>query len=624
MLLNIWNENRSQMPGFSIDVEGEAQQTGSMKKVNKILKANSVDIVTNPSAGGSFERMIASVQKNKIINSEGEKKMEELILKLLPLVKSGVVKVEGIEGLDDEGIVALLTEKLTVSESSDGKQKQKESEISKEQAEQILMSDSIDEIKEMIKKLAGVKKEEEEEMQEAKKKEAETVKESLNEVKNQFNILKTEKDVEVVLAKEGMLDDAVKARVRKQFAGKVADIETIKEAVKEEKLFIEGILESNKVKASTIQYGDAPRDQLQKALDVLVDESLANTPEYKGIPLLTGIREGVERICHIDINAAFRNPKSIKESTNNDFPVMLGDSMNKRMVKEYTMMKAREVWTKFTNEESFNNLNTQTLSRIGGFGELSTVAEDGTYPSLTTPSEDNPTYTPIKKGGLFSLTEEMLINDNLRGIRQFPKEMARAAIYSLNKFVYDLITGADGSDTLNTSTIYDGGVLYSTSGQHGNLGVSALSSTSFQTGVSAMANQTQADSGNPIGINAKYLLTAMELRDTAWNITKNELTQANANGGSIQNPLSRYAVEPVQIPKAYTANNSTYWILIADPMDIEGVTIGYLNGKREPEILLQDQPTISNVFTNDQIRYRVKFRFGGAIVDYRAFYGYMG
>ena len=71
-------------------------------------------------------------------------------------------------------------------------------------------------------------------------------------------------------------------------------------------------------------------------------------------------------------------------------------------------------------------------------------------------------------------------------------------------------------------------------------------------------------------------------------------------------------------------NVADFWMLIADPMDIEGLTVGYFNNKREPEILLQDQPTVGNVFTNDQIKYKVKFRFGATITDYRAFQGYMG
>ena len=55
--------------------------------------------------------------------------------------------------------------------------------------------------------------------------------------------------------------------------------------------------------------------------------------------------------------------------------------------------------------------------------------------------------------------------------------------------------------------------------------------------------------------------------------------------------------------------------------EIEGIEIGFLNGKQEPEILVQDQPTVGNVFVYDTIRYKVRHEYGGAVVDYRAFAG---
>jgi hypothetical protein len=45
--------------------------------------------------------------------------------------------------------------------------------------------------------------------------------------------------------------------------------------------------------------------------------------------------------------------------------------------------------------------------------------------------------------------------------------------------------------------------------------------------------------------------------------------------------------------------------------------IGFLDGVQQPQIFLANLPTQGTQFTNDQLQYKVKFVFGGAIVDFR-------
>lgn len=46
-----------------------------------------------------------------------------------------------------------------------------------------------------------------------------------------------------------------------------------------------------------------------------------------------------------------------------------------------------------------------------------------------------------------------------------------------------------------------------------------------------------------------------------------------------------------------------------------------MDGNEEPELFIQDNPTAGSVFTNDQITYKIRHIYGGAIIDYRAFQG---
>ena len=67
----------------------------------------------------------------------------------------------------------------------------------------------------------------------------------------------------------------------------------------------------------------------------------------------------------------------------------------------------------------------------------------------------------------------------------------------------------------------------------------------------------------------------------------------------------------------YLQGDENNYYLTAPTSDVEFIELGFLNGKQEPEILLQDNPTVGNVFVYDTLRYKVRHEYGGAVVDYR-------
>ncbi len=40
-----------------------------------------------------------------------------------------------------------------------------------------------------------------------------------------------------------------------------------------------------------------------------------------------------------------------------------------------------------------------------------------------------------------------------------------------------------------------------------------------------------------------------------------------------------------------------------------------------PDMFLQDQPQVGTVFTADQITWKVRHEYGGAVIDFRPIYG---
>jgi hypothetical protein len=119
-----------------------------------------------------------------------------------------------------------------------------------------------------------------------------------------------------------------------------------------------------------------------------------------------------------------------------------------------------------------------------------------------------------------------------------------------------------------------------------------------------------------LALEKPILWVPRALNGTALALQKSEKHPENAEGG-INTLRDQFDVQ--QSPFLRGDENNYY--LSAKTSDVEGIEIGFLNGKEEPEILVQDQPTVGNVFVYDQIRYKLRHEYGGAVVDFRAFAG---
>jgi DNA primase large subunit len=52
-------------------------------------------------------------------------------------------------------------------------------------------------------------------------------------------------------------------------------------------------------------------------------------------------------------------------------------------------------------------------------------------------------------------------------------------------------------------------------------------------------------------------------------------------------------------------------------MDVPGIEIGFLDNQQEPELFVQDNPTVGSMFTNDKVTYKIRHIYGGNVVEYR-------
>ncbi len=393
------------------------------------------------------------------------------------------------------------------------------------------------------------------------------------------------------------LPEMAKTRLKKHFETladfKEADVET---AIKDELDYLAKFTEAN-VKDLGAGRTAVTKDRLEtvsERLDAFFDEG------HKDHRQALSFKEAYVDLTG-DAKVSGRVENFTEALTSTSFSNVLGDAITRRLVKEYNNKTQLDAWRKFASIVPVSDFREQKRVRMGGYGDLAAVSEAAAYAAVTSPTDDVAKYSASKRGGLEKITLEMIKNDDVGAIRQIPVKLARAAKRTLSKFAFNLI--------VSNPTLGDSKTLFHA--DHGNLGSEALSAASFTARRLAMMKQKEAGSNEVLSIPPAFLLVPPELEETAYN-----LFVRNTNN----DPQYVQTVKPEIIPIWY-ATDADDWYLAADPADITGIEIGFLDGNEEPELFVQDNPTSGSVFTNDQITYKIRHIYGGAVIDYRAFQG---
>jgi len=287
--------------------------------------------------------------------------------------------------------------------------------------------------------------------------------------------------------------------------------------------------------------------------------------------------------------------------TSGSWASALGDSITRRAIAEYGAPRFGD-WRKLCSEiVPVNDFRTQRRDRVGYYNVLSDVPESGTYPALTSPDDEEATYAVTKKGGTEDLTLETITNDNLGKVRQIPRKLGRSAQLTLARAIFIDILQAN-------ITIYDSVALFH-AGSHGNTSALAVATAgSLNTARNAIMTQTvPGETSGVLGAIPKYLAHPPELFEAVHGLLN------PAPGRTTDTPW--YGLEPLEVPLWTDADD---WVLVAE--GVPTIEVGFLNGREEPEIIIQDAPASGSVFTADKITYKVRHIWGAGVLDYRGFY----
>jgi hypothetical protein len=353
----------------------------------------------------------------------------------------------------------------------------------------------------------------------------------------------------------------------------------------------------------------SPLEKLQLALDRLF--GLALPDAASDVPRLSGIREAYVLMTGDKLFDQQLHPDEAvleaDEVTTSVIANALANSMTKRLTSDYRGQP--KWWQPFVVKSSVSDFKEQHRIHLNDFASLATVAENGAYTNLKW-GDTREKYTPAKRGSLVVVTFESIVNDDTEALRRIPGRLAVAAATTVNEFVAGLFTENGGAGPV----MGDAHNVFDAVEHQGNFGAAALASASLQAALITLRKMGNS-AGKRLSLTGRYLLVPPDLEFVARTIVGSVLLPGGASNDI--NPI-RDAVEVIPVPQWTDPNN---WYLIAPPSQIEMIELGFLNGREEPELLLQDGPTVGAVFTNDAISWKVRHIFGGGWLDYRGAFG---
>ena len=290
--------------------------------------------------------------------------------------------------------------------------------------------------------------------------------------------------------------------------------------------------------------------------------------------------------------------RRVKEA--NDVASITKNALNVMLAASYSVKN--EWWGPIVTEEEVTDINQLTLVRTYGFENLDVVTEGSAYTPIDL-SDDEETATFIKHGNYARVTIEQMLKDKLNVFRNIPENLADAWYNTLSAKVAAVFT-------VNTNTgpvLSDTGALFNSAaltsaGGHANLLTTAWSYTAFDAARTAMMKQTtkKLGTGSRMVIRPKYALCPADL-ESAMLVVRNSEFKPNSANNDI-NPWQG-AFDVLVVPEWTDTNN---WALVADPAQFPAIYLAFVSGYRVPEIYIAGDETGGAMFTNDTLRYKVR------------------
>lgn len=302
-----------------------------------------------------------------------------------------------------------------------------------------------------------------------------------------------------------------------------------------------------------------------------------------------------------------RNLSRVTESVDStSWAEVLGDSIARRLIAQYNS-PTYSSWREVATVVPVKDFRTNRRVRLAGYGDLPAVLQGAPYQPLTSPGDEEATYTVSKRGGTEDLTMEAILNDDLGAIVRIPNELGRAAARTLYKFVWLTLFANNPTCTYDSVALFNAG--------HSNTTAIALSNAGMNSLRQKMRDQPGFGvAGEPLGISPRMLIVPNELEDLGNQLTAGQRAVPATTPGATDVPNLHVGTKLIVVDHFTDADD---WYMAADPSEVPIIEIGFLGGREDPELFMQDDPKVGAVFSSDKVSWKIRHIYSGANLDHR-------
>jgi len=415
--------------------------------------------------------------------------------------------------------------------------------------------------------------------------------EELQRVKAENAELKRQEQIRAIATKYGASDE-----LREKYVGdKELTVDAFTRAILDEK--------AKETEPANVQVGDTPNREamIREVGDVIAakmgvdvdlkDNSVRGASLVDVAKLITGT-QGYGRSREQIVERAM---------VTTDFPALLLESGNRKLVQEFDAQPHTfKMWITETDVPDFRP-NTEIVRGTTG-GRLDKINENGELKQKAV-SEHKETWAIESFGNSFTVTREMMINDDLGAFSGMLQEFATLAGNTANGRAYDLLRQTGDYSNYKMA---DGFNIFDAI-NHFNVGGVAFSSQALSDARVAMRKQVALDGKTPLNITPQFLVVAPELEQQALELLNSAASIEDAKNNKVYNPHYK-SLQLIVDAELATADE---WYLMASRRTLKA---GYLAGTGRRPILKTDSSSLARTVF-DGI-----FDFGLMAEDFRGMY----
>lgn len=357
---------------------------------------------------------------------------------------------------------------------------------------------------------------------------------------------------------------------------------------------------------ANISHGADEADKVRSAMSIAIEhrvnpktELKEGAQDFRGMTMLelgkdclerAGVKtRGMSRVAVAQ--AALNITRSVGMNSTSDFPVILGNTINRSLRSEYAVQP--RTFTGWASQGVAQDFRDMTRAALGDFDDFQEVKEGGEY-EYGTVGEEAEKYHVVKYGRLIAYTWEMMINDDLGAFQRIPRKIASAAARKQSDLVYAILTGNPQMSD-NTALFH---------ANHNNLATAAaIGIDSIGLMRKLFRDQTGIDKKDALNLTPEYLITGSANEQLALQYTSTNFTANVAGNVNVWAGLTKPIIEPRIKDKA--------WFFAASPGVIDTVEYSFLEGEGE---LFTTQ---REGFEVDGVEIKARMVFGCKALDFR-------